>query len=187
MCGICGYFWRGQVGGPLPLARMNDTLAHRGPDDAGTWISADGRLGLANRRLAIIDLSPAGHQPMTNEDGSVWIAYNGEVYNFDDLRSELIAKGHQFRSHSDTETLVHLYEDRGDEMVRFLRGMFAFAIWDEKRRRLFVARDRMGIKPLYYTYSDDIFLFGSEIKALFASGLPGLSPKLNRPALLQFM
>ena len=187
MCGICGYFWQSSVERSLPLDRMNDTMAHRGPDDRGTWTSSDGRVGLANRRLAIIDLSPAGHQPMTNEDGTVWIAYNGEVYNFEVLRRDLLSKGHQFRSRSDTETLVHLYEEYGDEMVQRLRGMFAFAIWDEKRRRMFIARDRVGIKPLYYTQSDGAFLFSSEIRALVRSGLPGLCPKLNRGALLQFM
>src|ERR1051326_6674343 len=166
MCGICGYFWRGEVQRPLPLKKMNDTMVHRGPDDGGIWETADGRVGLANRRLAIIDLSSAGHQPMANEDRTVWIAYNGEVYNFEALRRELIGKGHRFRSRTDTETLVHLYEEHGDEMVRYLRGMFAFAIWDEKRRRLFIARDRLGIKPFYYVYSDGLFLFGSEIKAI---------------------
>src|SRR5215475_5520614 len=187
MCGICGYFWQGYVERSLPLEKMNDTMAHRGPDDRGTWTSSDGRTGLANRRLAIIDLSPAGHQPMPNEDGSVWVVYNGEVYNSADLRTELLAKGHQFRSRSDTETLVHLYEEYGDEMVKQLRGMFAFAIWDENRRRLFIARDRVGIKPLYYMQLRNAFLFGSEIRSMLASGLPSLHPRLNRPALLQFM
>src|SRR5437870_5056319 len=133
MCGICGFFWPGQVESPLALAAMNDSMVHRGPDDAGTWVSSDGRVGLANRRLAIRDLSPAGHQPMSNEDGSVWIVYNGEIYDFDRLRNELLAKGHQFRSRSDTEILIHLYEEYGDDMVQLLRGMFAFAIWDENR------------------------------------------------------
>jgi len=187
MCGICGFFSRAKMDQALPLSGMNNTMAHRGPDDAGTWISPDGRVGLANRRLAIIDLSPAGHQPMTNEDGTVWIAYNGEVYNFAGLRAQLISKGHQFRSRSDTETLIHLYEEHGDDMVRFLRGMFAFAIWDEKRRRLLIARDRVGIKPLYYTQSNGTLVFGSEIKAIWASGLHAVRPSFNRAALLQFM
>ena len=187
MCGICGFFWQGQVESPLPLAAMNDSMAHRGPDDAGTWVSSNGRVGLANRRLAIRDLSPAGHQPMSNEDGSVWIVYNGEIYDFDRLRNELLAKGHQFRSRSDTEILIHLYEEYGDDMVQLLRGMFAFAIWDENRRRLFIARDRVGIKPLYYAQLHNAFLFGSEIKAMLASGLPALRPQLHSMALLQFM
>lgn len=187
MCGICGLIdFRGKY--PIQekiLSRMNDTMSHRGPDDAGVWVSPDGQVGFANRRLAIIDLSPAGHQPMSNEDGTVWIVYNGEVYNFEGLRSELLAKGHHFRSRSDTEVLIHLYEEYGEQMVSRLRGMFAFAIWDESRRRLFIARDRVGIKPLYYAQAGEILLFGSEIKALFASGL--LRPVLHRPALLQFM
>jgi len=187
MCGICGFFSRVTIEPPLPLARMNDAMAHRGPDDAGTWVSPDNRVGLANRRLAIIDLSPAGHQPMTNEDGSVWIAYNGEVYNFLALRQHLIAKGHQFRSRTDTETLVHLYEEYGEQMVHHLRGMFAFAIWDSARRKLLLARDRVGIKPLYYADVEGVLVFGSEIKAMFASGLSALRPQLNRAALLQFM
>jgi len=187
MCGICGIF-NIRAESAITAARlhaMNDTLRHRGPDDAGVWLAPDGQIGLANRRLAIIDLSPAGHQPMCNEDGSVWLAYNGEVYNFAALREELLRKGHIFRSHTDTEVLVHLYEEEGDALVHKLRGMFAFALWDGKRRRLLLARDRVGIKPLYYAIADGQLIFGSEIKALLASGR--LTAKLDRRALVQYL
>ncbi len=138
MCGICGLLQMpgGQpVSGEL-LERMNDLIRHRGPDDAGSYISPDGRVGMANRRLAIIDPSPAGRQPLSNESGSIWIAYNGETYNFAELRAELQAQGHVFRSQTDTEVVVHLYERYGVECVQHMRGMFAFAIWDESERRL---------------------------------------------------
>ena len=125
---------------------MNAVLAHRGPDDAG--IRCDGQIGLAHRRLSIIDLSPAGHQPMSNEDGTIWIVFNGEIYNFQSLRPGLLSRGHRFRSNSDTEVILHLYEEHGTDCLRFLRGMFAFAIWDGPRRQLFLARDRLGKKPL---------------------------------------
>ncbi len=157
---------------------MNGVMHHRGPDDAGIWVSPDAQVGLANRRLAIIDLSAAGHQPMSNEDSTIWIAYNGEIYNFAALRRELEQVGHHFCSHTDTETLIHLYEEMGDQMVERLRGMFAFALWDGRKQRLLLARDRVGIKPLYYTLSEGKFLFASEIKALFASGC--VHPQLNR-------
>jgi asparagine synthase (glutamine-hydrolysing) len=187
MCGICGIY---NLSSTTPvtlvqLVAMNATMLHRGPDDGGEWLAPDGHIGLANRRLAIIDLSPAGHQPMSNEGGSVWIAYNGEVYNFAALRAELERKGHSFRSRSDTETLVHLYEEEGPELVRRLRGMFAFAIWDARRRELFLARDRVGIKPLYYALVDGQLIFGSEVKALIASGR--VRPALNRAALVQYL
>ena len=187
MCGICGVF-NLQLNTRLTesqLHGMNSTLQHRGPDDAGVWLSADGQIGLANRRLAIIDLSPAGHQPMSNEDGTVWITYNGEVYNFVALREGLEQAGHRFRSHTDTETILHLYEEEGDDLVHRLRGMFAFGLWDSKRRRLLLARDRLGIKPLYYAVTQGRLLFASEIKALFASGW--LRPKINRQAVPQYL
>lgn len=187
MCGICGIF---QMSGGAAVAEgdleaMNATLRHRGPDDSGTRVLAAGRVGLGNRRLAILDLSPAGHQPMSNEDGSVWIAYNGEVYNFAELRRELEGRGHVFRSHTDTEVLLHLYEELGEGLVARLRGMFAFAIWDERRSRLLLARDRLGVKPLYYAVCDGALVFGSEIKALLASGR--LRPALNRAALAEYL
>jgi asparagine synthase (glutamine-hydrolysing) len=169
MCGIAGIV-RVKSGAPpveeAMLWRMADKIAHRGPDDAGVYVSPDGSAGLVNRRLAIIDLSEAGHQPMGSEDGSVWIAYNGEVYNYADYHEELIASGHVLRSHSDTEVILHLYEEYGPDALHKLRGMFAFAIWDAPRRELFLARDRIGIKPLYYTFTGGYFIFASEIKAI---------------------
>jgi asparagine synthase (glutamine-hydrolysing) len=170
MCGICGIF---DFTGHAELSRgllksMADTMAHRGPDDWGTYLSPDRRLGFGFRRLSIVDLSPAGHQPMSNEDGTIWIVFNGEIYNHVELRRELEATGHVYRSRSDTETIIHGYEAWGEEVVHRLRGMFAFAIWDLECRRLFLARDRIGIKPLYYSWQQRCFLFGSEIKAILA-------------------
>jgi asparagine synthase (glutamine-hydrolysing) len=146
------------------LERMNRVLAHRGPDDAG--IMCAGPVGLAHRRLSIIDVSPAGHQPMTNEDGTIWIVFNGEIYNFQDLRPDLERRGHRFRSRSDTEVILHLYEEHGTDCLRFFRGMFAFAIWDGLRRQLFLARDRLGKKPLCYQQDAGAFRFASEVKAV---------------------
>ncbi|HSJ13154.1 MAG TPA: asparagine synthase (glutamine-hydrolyzing) [Longimicrobiales bacterium] len=168
MCGICGVVAYGWQGGedPAVLQRMRDAMIHRGPDDAGTWLSGDGRVALGHRRLSIVDLSSAGHQPMTNEDGSLQLVFNGEIYNHVELRRELEGRGHRYRSHSDTETLLHLYEEYGTGMLGRLRGMFAFALWDARRELLFMARDRIGIKPLYYTFADGRLIFGSEIKAI---------------------
>lgn len=168
MCGICGILATsgGFARDEATVEAMCDVLRHRGPDDAGTWLAPGGRVALGHRRLSIVDLSRAGHNPMPNEDGTVWITYNGEVYNHEVLRAELEAKGHVYRSHTDTETIVHLYEEEGPRCVERLHGMFAFAIWDERRRELFLARDRLGIKPLYYTQPAGGFVFASEIKAL---------------------
>jgi len=167
MCGICGIAIPDHLGrdvDSVALVRMRDSLTHRGPDDAGMFV--DGPVGLGHRRLSIVDLA-GGHQPMSNEDGRVWIVYNGEVYNHRDLRPDLEARGHQYQTSSDTETIIHLYEEHGPRAVEQLRGMFAFAIWDAPRRRLVLARDRLGIKPLYYTLSaDGVICFASEIKAL---------------------
>jgi len=167
MCGICGIAIPDHLGRDVDsaaLVRMRDSLTHRGPDDAGMFV--DGPVGLGHRRLSIVDLA-GGHQPMSNEDGRVWIVYNGEVYNHRDLRPDLEARGHQYQTSSDTETIIHLYEEHGPRAVEQLRGMFAFAIWDAPRRRLVLARDRLGIKPLYYTLSNDgVICFASEIKAL---------------------
>lgn len=165
MCGICGKidFTGKAVDGGL-IRSMAAALAHRGPDDEGVYL--DRNAGLGHRRLSIIDLSPAGHQPMTNEDGTIWIVLNGEIYNFPELRDELLRKGHVFRSHSDTEAVIHLYEEEGVECVRRLRGMFAFAIWDARSESLFLARDRVGKKPLFYRHDGKAFHFGSEIKAI---------------------
>ena len=142
---------------------MLDTIRHRGPDDEGMYISKN--IGLGHRRLSIIDLS-TGHQPLSNEDGSLWIVFNGEVYNYQELRKELIAQGHSFKTHSDTEVIVHLFEEYGESCIEKLRGMFAFALWDDKMKLLLLARDRVGIKPLYYMLSSESIIFASEIKAI---------------------
>jgi len=167
MCGICGVV---DYAGLEPdiaarLQAMVATLRHRGPDQSGTW--ADERAGLGHARLSIIDLSD-GRQPLGNEDGAVWISYNGEVYNFPELRRDLLARGHRFRTRTDTEVIVHLYEDEGIECVHKLRGMFAFGLWDARRQCLYLVRDRLGIKPLYYTVRQGRLLFGSEIKAILS-------------------
>jgi asparagine synthase (glutamine-hydrolysing) len=185
VCGICGVW---AVGGTLAcdertLVRMSDTLRHRGPDDAGVLVR-DG-VGLGHRRLSIIDLSEAGHQPMANEDGTVWITYNGEVYNHEALRRELEGKGHVYRSRTDTETIVHLWEEEGPRCVERLEGMFALAIVDLRRGELFLARDRLGVKPLYYMVADGGLLFASEAKALLAH--PAVRPDLDEDALLDYL
>src|SRR3954464_1166061 len=147
---------------------MRDAMAHRGPDDAGLWASPDQRVVLAHRRLSIVDLSPAGHQPMSNEDDTVWITFNGEIYNHASLRPGLEAKGHRFRSRTDTEAIIHQYEVDGPECVDALDGMFALGLWDGARGPLLLARDRLGKKPLYYTVNGGRLLFASEIKGLLA-------------------
>jgi asparagine synthase (glutamine-hydrolysing) len=167
MCGIAGIVGadRSYVVEVADIHRMCQTIVHRGPDDEG--IHAQGHVGLGMRRLSIIDLS-TGHQPIHNEDQTVWIVFNGEIYNFPQLRSELESRGHRFYTNTDTEIIVHLYEDLGSECVQKLRGMFAFAIWDQRHQRLLMARDRFGKKPLHYAVSGGRLLFGSEIKALLA-------------------
>ncbi|MFL6277573.1 MAG: asparagine synthase (glutamine-hydrolyzing), partial [Blastocatellia bacterium] len=187
MCGICGIAIPDHSRRRLDdaaLTRMRDTLVHRGPDDAGIYLSDDRRVALGHRRLAIVDLA-GGHQPMFNEDDSIAIVFNGEVYNHRDFRADLEACGHRFRSHCDTETILHLYEEHGRHAVNHLRGMFAFAIWDRAARRLLLARDRLGIKPLYYTLDTDGTLhFASEIKALLEAG--AIKPELNFAALADY-
>jgi len=170
MCGICGEltFEAGAVVRAETIVSMRDRLQHRGPDDQGVFVSDDRRAGLGFRRLAIIDVSPLGNQPMANEDGSVRVAFNGEIYNFKTLRARLMANGHRFRSQSDTEVLVHLYEDVGPKFVEEIDGMFAIAIWDAREKRLVLARDRAGKKPLYLYQDRRRVVFGSEIKAIFA-------------------
>lgn len=166
MCGIGGilYHDRERVVQKVLIERMNHILRHRGPDDSGVMVK--GRVGLGQARLSIIDLSPLGHQPMCNEDGTVWITFNGEIYNFPELREELLRKGHKFNSKTDTETVIHLWEELGPACLKSLQGMFAFALWDERQQLLFLARDRMGKKPLFYADLADRFLFGSEVKAI---------------------
>jgi asparagine synthase (glutamine-hydrolysing) len=165
MCGICGKLdFRGKYVEKALIDRMTSTLVHRGPDDKGTYVN--GQVGLGHRRLSVIDLSNAAHQPMGNEGGTIWIVFNGEIYNFPDLRNGLLKKGHVFRSNSDTEVILRLYEEEGPECVNKLRGMFAFAIWDDRTKSLFLARDRVGKKPLFYHYDDNCLVFASEIKAI---------------------
>jgi len=171
MCGIAGIVdFTGRPVAVGDLKAMNDVIRHRGPDDEGVYV--DGSVGLASRRLAIIDLSPAGHQPMANEDGTLLVVHNGEIYNFLELVPVLEARGHRFHSKTDTEVVLHAYEEWGPACLDRFNGMFAFAVWDARHRQLFVARDRFGVKPLYYALADDRFLFGSEIKSLLAAGHP---------------
>lgn len=178
MCGICGKInFSGEPVSEALIQRMAATLIHRGPDDGGVYVT--GNAGLGHRRLSIIDLSPLGRQPMCNEDGSLWIVFNGEIYNFPSLREELIKSGHVFRSHSDTEVILHIYEEEGPECVKRLRGMFAFAIWNERDKTLFLARDRVGKKPLFYCHDDNCLIFGSEIKALLQDESVARKPDLT--------
>ncbi len=184
MCGICGIFfsdrdWR--VSGDV-LANMNRRIAHRGPDDDGYFVEEN--IGLAMRRLSIID-GATGHQPLANENQDIWLVYNGEIYNHAELREVLESKGHRYRTRSDTETIVHLYEEYGRDCVTHLRGMFAFAIWDRRRRVLFAARDRLGIKPFYFRWDGKAFLFGSEIKAILA--YPGVGAEFDGGKLAEYL
>ncbi|MCZ6799241.1 MAG: asparagine synthase (glutamine-hydrolyzing) [Nitrospirae bacterium] len=179
MCGILGFSWK-----DAQLARrMGQVLSHRGPDQHGVYV--DQNVSLGHQRLSIIDLSEKGRQPMTNEDGTVWVTYNGEIYNFRELREFLEGKGHRFRSHCDTEVIVHAYEEFGLECVRHFNGMFAFAIWDAKSQQLFLARDRLGIKPLYYYHKGKKFLFASEIKAILQD--PEVDRSLNIQSLVHYV
>jgi asparagine synthase (glutamine-hydrolysing) len=185
MCGILGAVnW----GDRHSLERMTELQFHRGPDDGGVWeqrLPDGGWVGLGSRRLSIIDLSSAGHMPMSSDDGTLHITYNGEIYNFRELRAELQGRGHQFRSRTDTEVLLHLYQEMGAGCLRKLNGMFAFAIWDSDKRELFLARDHFGIKPLYYMQQGQRFAFASEIKSLFA--LPGCPREISLEALNQYL
>jgi asparagine synthase (glutamine-hydrolysing) len=164
---------------------MCAAMFHRGPDDGGAWHDPARRVGLGLRRLSIIDLSPAGHQPMCNEDGTVWISYNGEVYNFQEHRRTLLARGHKFRGRSDTEVLIHLYEEKGPDLLSELNGMFALAIWDARRGHLLLARDHAGIKPLYYWHDGERLFFASEIRSLLQ--VPELPRELNRQAIPHYL
>ena len=184
MCGIAGIL---ELGGgtranATALREMCGIIAHRGPDDDGFY--TDGAVGIGMRRLSIVDVA-GGHQPLSNEDGSLWIVFNGEIYNHLALREQLIARGHRYATHSDTETVIHLYEEYGADCVRHLRGMFAFAIWNRNTKALFIARDRLGIKPLYYKLTAERLLFGSEIKAVLVHG--GSRPEFNRAMLPEYL
>jgi asparagine synthase (glutamine-hydrolysing) len=170
MCGICGFIGEHALMSDEALTRMNDTLVRRGPDEGGTYRAAG--VGLAMRRLSIIDLE-GGRQPISNEDGTIWVVFNGEIYNYRELRAALRQRGHQFKTNTDTEVIVHLYEEYGDDLATHLRGMFAFALWDVRRNRALIVRDRLGIKPLFYSRVGNVLLFGSEIKSILASGMVG--------------
>jgi asparagine synthase (glutamine-hydrolysing) len=184
MCGICGKFAFGpsETVSPQLVRAMADTIHHRGPDDEGYYVS--GPIGLGFRRLSIIDLL-SGHQPLSNEDGSIWIVFNGEIYNYQELRSLLLGKGHVFKTKTDTEVIVHLYEEFGPDCLKKLRGMFAFAIWDGNAKTLLLARDRVGIKPLYYCLSDSSLVFASEIKAILAD--PSIDRKMAPELIDRFL
>src|SRR6266571_8890849 len=182
MCGIAGLY--NLAGEPISSTRiegMCDLIRHRGPDDSGLW--AEGGIGLGHRRLSIIDLSSRARNPMPNEDQTAWMVFNGEIYNYRDLRKDLTAKGHSFRSDTDSEVIIHLYEEMGPACLAQLNGMFAFAIWDCTRRRLLLARDRFGVKPLYYTLLGHTFAFASEVKAFLA--LPEFSARPDPFALAE--
>jgi asparagine synthase (glutamine-hydrolysing) len=187
MCGVAGFLWMGRGATAFnPLARLKDmvtVLHHRGPDDEGIWW--DGTCGLAHARLSIIDLSPAGHQPMGSGDGRVWVSFNGEIYNFQELRRELEAKGIVFRSRSDTEVIAEGYQVWGLDVFSRLRGMFALAIWDKASKRLVLARDRVGKKPLVYADLGNSLLFGSEIKSVLA--WPGVDRSPDLAALDEYL
>jgi asparagine synthase (glutamine-hydrolysing) len=183
MCGIAGLInLDAAPTSPVVLQRMTDAIAHRGPDGQGHWI--EGNVGLGHRRLAIIDLSPAGHQPMVNADHRFVLSYNGEIYNFRELRTELEALGYWFRSASDSEVVLNALAAWGTDALLRFNGMFAFALWDRRERRLLLARDRYGVKPLYYAQQGQVFAFGSEQKAILA--VPGIERRLDKPALLEY-
>ena len=187
MCGICGILHFEGSSQPVNeglLRSMAEKIRHRGPDSDGIYLSPQKNLGFGFRRLAIVDLSPAGNQPMCNEDGTVWIVFNGEIYNHAKLRPALEAAGHRYRSRSDTETLIHAYEEYGPQFVQKLEGMFAIAIWDSKKQKLFLFRDRIGIKPLYYTQANNRLVFASEIKAILED--PSIQRDVDETALSHY-
>jgi asparagine synthase (glutamine-hydrolysing) len=188
LCGICGIFNYADSGFNIEeklISAMCGQMSHRGPDDEGIYIDPRMRIGLGHRRLSIIDLSTAGHQPMTNEDQSIWITFNGEIYNHQQIRAELVKKGHRYNSHTDTESIIHLYEEKGEECINDLEGMFAFCIWDSRKNTIFLARDRIGIKPLYYTIKNGLLIFGSEIKVILEC--PFVSREVNETAIYQYL
>jgi asparagine synthase (glutamine-hydrolysing) len=195
MCGICGAIWNQPelAIDAATLQRMTDVLSHRGPDDAGTYLKDFQTqspyeplpgVALGFRRLSIIDLE-TGHQPLSNEDGSIWVVFNGEIYNYQTLRKRLEGAGHQFKTNSDTETIVHLYEERGEDFVHSLNGMFAIAIWDSNRRKLILARDRLGQKPLFYTVQNQRIIFASELKSILQH--PSVRRELDPNAIDEYL
>ena len=185
MCGIYGFVSRKETIDPEVMHRMSQALAHRGPDDGHEITEAADGLALGHKRLSIIDLSPAGKQPMANEDGSIWLTLNGEIYNYQELRAGLENRGHCFRSHSDSEVVVHLYEENGTACLDQLKGMFAFALWDRRKKSLLLARDRMGKKPLHYCLTRDHLIFASEIKSLLQH--PAVRRDLDLAALSKYL
>src|SRR5271165_698377 len=184
MCGIAGIleFGPDARASASALREMCRVITHRGPDDEGFY--TDGFMAIGMRRLSIVDVA-GGHQPLSNEDGTLWIVFNGEIYNHLALRERLVERGHRYRTRSDTETVVHLFEEYGEDCVQHLRGMFAFAIWNRNTKTLFIARDRLGIKPLYYQLTPERLLFGSEIKAVLAHD--GIRAEFNRTALPEYL
>jgi len=187
MCGITGIFHysKNQETNTKELITASNSLIHRGPDDSGTYLNKHKTVGLGFRRLAIIDLSEKGRQPMSNEDGTVWIVFNGEIYNYRELRPTLKARGHKFRSETDTEVIIHAYEEYGTDCVKHFNGMFAFALWDERKQLLFAARDHLGIKPFYYALQNGTLYFGSEIKAILS--YPSFIKSLNEEGLSYYL
>jgi asparagine synthase (glutamine-hydrolysing) len=183
MCGIAGIIHSDPSHPVLPesIQKMCDAMAHRGPDDFGHYVK--GHVGIGMRRLSIIDLE-TGKQPITNEDGTIWVVFNGEIYNYRELRKDLEIKGHRFRTTSDTEVIVHLFEELEENCVQRLRGMFAFAIWDARRQSLVLGRDRLGIKPLYYAETPEGLMFASELKALLTH--PGIRRDLDPQAVAEY-
>lgn len=179
MCGICGFNWNDKTLAEL----VTNEMAHRGPDQSDVWCGEN--ISLGHRRLSIIDLSEQGRQPMSNEDRQVQLVFNGEIYNFLELRNQLESRGHKFKSRSDSEVIIHAYEEYGPDCVNRLRGMFAFAIWDTNRQQLFIARDRIGIKPLYYYFKNNKFAFASEMKSLMK--IPQVERELNRQAIYDYL
>ena len=189
MCGIAGLFCYASSASVdrEVLVRMRDTMVHRGPDGSGLWLSKDSRVGLAHRRLAIVDLSDTAAQPLCNEDLTVWTTFNGEIYNHLELRANLVKAGHLFRTdHSDTEVIVHGYEEWGiDGLVKAIEGDFAIGLWDDRVRTMYLIRDRIGVKPLYFSVKNGILLFASEIKALLAH--PAVTPEINMAAMQHYL
>ncbi|HEU5240175.1 MAG TPA: hypothetical protein VFU37_23775, partial [Pyrinomonadaceae bacterium] len=188
MCGICGVWEYGATHGDVRselLTSMSRVMRHRGPDDAGELVFDGARGGFGFRRLSIIDLSEAGHQPMHGCTDRVWLVFNGEIYNHASLREDLERRGHVYASRTDSETILHLYEERGLDFVQDIEGDYAIALWDADRERLVLARDRAGVKPLYFYHQNGRFIFGSEIKAILQH--PAVSPELNEEALYHYL